>query len=68
MKEIKERLAKLISVKTIVTIALTIVFSILSMTGRIPSESVERIFMIVVAFYFGTQIEKKTNGGGDNNG
>lgn len=67
MKEIKERLAKLISVKTIVTIALTIVFSILSMMGRIPSESVERIFMIVVAFYFGTQIEKKLNGG-DNNG
>lgn len=67
MKEIKERLAKLISVKTIVTIALTIVFSILSMMGRIPSESVERIFMIVIAFYFGTQIEKKVNGG-DNNG
>lgn len=67
MKEVKERLAKLISVKTIVTIALTLVFSILAMSGKIPSESVEKIFMIVVAFYFGTQIEKKQKDG-DNSG
>lgn len=62
-----ERIAKLISVKTGVTFALTALFYILAERGVIPPESVEKIFMIVIAFYFGTQSERKLKDG-ENNG
>ena len=60
MEKIKKRLAKLISVKTFVTLFLTVIFSILALNLHIAPESVERIFIIVISFYFGTQSEKKT--------
>ena len=56
----KERLAKLINTKTIVTIILTIVFSILSLKGVISGEQFLVIFTTVIAFYFGTQHEKNS--------
>ena len=55
----KNRLAKLINVKSIVTIALTTVFSVLSLKSRITPESFLTIFTVVIGFYFGTQSEKK---------
>ena len=55
----KNRLAKLINVKSIVTIVLTAVFSVLSLKGRITPESFLTIFTVVIGFYFGTQSEKK---------
>ncbi len=55
----KNRLAKLINVKSIVTIVLTVVFSVLSLKGRITPESFLTIFTVVIGFYFGTQSEKK---------
>lgn len=55
----KNRLAKLINVKSIVTIVLTAVFSVLSLGGKITSESFLTIFTVVIGFYFGTQSEKK---------
>ena len=58
---IKERLAKLINVKSIVTLALTIVFCILAATGAISSTAFLSIFTTVISFYFGTQIEKRNN-------
>lgn len=54
----KNKLAKLIDVKSIVTLALTILFCILSYKGRIPQE-VNNIYLMIIAFYFGTQYEKK---------
>lgn len=54
----KERLAKLIDVKSIVTIILTGVFAFLSVTGRISGEQFLTIFATVIAFYFGTQSAK----------
>lgn len=59
MKNFIENLANLIKVKTIVTFALVIVFSVLALRGSIPSEYVQNIVLMVIAFYYGTQHEKK---------
>lgn len=53
------RLTKLLTVKSIVTIALTIVFCILSGTGVITGEQFLTVFTVVISFYFGTQAERK---------
>ena len=53
-----EKLAKLINVKSIVTITLTIVFSYLAIVGKVSGDFMT-IFTVVIAFYFGTQSEKK---------
>lgn len=55
----KDKLMKLFSVKSIVTIILTVVFSILALRGDISPEQYVMIFTTVIAFYFGTQAEKK---------
>lgn len=55
----KERLDKLLTVKSIVTILLTVVFCFLSATGKISGEQFLMIFTVVIGFYFGTQSEKK---------
>lgn len=55
----KETLSKLLTVKSIVTIALTAVFCALSVTGAISGDQFLTIFTVVIGFYFGTQHEKK---------
>lgn len=55
-----KNLANLIKVKTIITILLTIVFCVLSLTGVIAPELFMTVFTTVIAFYFGTQHEKKS--------
>jgi CRISPR/Cas system-associated protein Csm6 len=55
---LKDRLAKLIDVKTIVTFALTATFVYLSITGGVKPEIFMTIYTMVVSFYFGTQHEK----------
>lgn len=55
----KDKLAKLIDVKSIVTLALTGVFSYLAIIGTISSKEFLTIFSVVIAFYFGTQYGKK---------
>lgn len=54
----KERLLKLISVKSIVTLILTLVFSFLTVTAQVSAEQFMNIFTVIIAFYFGTQVEK----------
>lgn len=54
----KNRIAKLLSVKSIVTIILTAVFAYLSIVGTIKGEQFLVIFTTVIAFYFGTQAKK----------
>ena len=56
----KEKLAKLLNVKSIVTIILTVIFAYLSIVGKITGEQFLVIFTTVIAFYFGTQLEKKS--------
>ena len=55
----KKNLANLIKVKTIVTLAVMIVFSVLALKGSISADNVMIIVSTVVAFYFGTQHERK---------
>jgi hypothetical protein len=57
--EIKKRAAKLIDVKSIVTLALTIVFCVMALTKVVTGQEFLTIFSTVIAFYFGTQVEKK---------
>ena len=54
----KEKIAKLIDVKSLMTLDLTLVFSYLSIIGRISAEHFITIFMVIVGFYFGTQSKK----------
>lgn len=58
----KERLFKLLSIKSIVTILLTVVFCYLSVIKVVSPELFMTVFTVVIAFYFGTQHEKKNKG------
>ena len=57
----KEKLSNLIDVKSIVTIALTILFIVLAIKGVIDSNAVVTIFTTVIAFYFGTKYQQTQN-------
>ncbi len=59
MEQIKKRVANLLTVKSIVTIILTVVFAYLTCTGGVTADQFLTVFTIVIAFYFGTQAEKK---------
>lgn len=58
MKKFVENLAALIKVKTIVTFVVIVVYAVLALRGNITPENVQNLTMVVVAFYFGTQLEK----------
>ena len=55
----KNKLTKLIDVKSIVTLLLTTVFCVLALRQSIMAEQFLTIFTTVIAFYFGTQYAKK---------
>jgi len=52
-------LAALLKVKTIVTLVVIFVFATMALRGDVTPDSVMLIVTTVVAFYFGTQLEKK---------
>ena len=54
----KEKLAKLINVKSIVTLLLAAVFSYLAIDKAISGQEFLTIFTVIISFYFGTQTEK----------
>lgn len=58
----KQKFAKLIDVKSIVTILLTAVFCVLAVKNDISSEQFLTIFTVVISFYFGTQSAKRKSG------
>ena len=49
---ILEKLAKLIYVKTIITLLLAVVFSILTLSGVITGTDFMTIFVMVITYYF----------------
>ena len=60
MELIKKRVANLLAIKSLVTLALTAVFVVLALWGTI-SQDFMTVYAVVIAFYFGTQTTK----GGD---
>ena len=61
----KEKLAKLVNVKSIVTLIICGVFAYLSVIGQIMPDQFLTVFTVIISFYFGSQYGKKeanTNG------
>ena len=54
-EQIARRAAKLLSVKSIVTIVLTVVFAVLTLRGSVTAQDFLTVFLMVISFYFGTQ-------------
>lgn len=64
MKELlAHRLVRLLSVKSLVTLILTVVFAFLACTGEIGQDFMT-VYTVIIAFYFGTQLERKNQGEG----
>jgi hypothetical protein len=59
MENLKKNLANLVKVKTCVTLAVIAVFVVLALRGDITPDNVMVTVSSVIAFYFGTQHEKK---------
>ena len=57
MELMKKRLSNLLSVKSLVTLVLTVVFSYMAVTEKI-SQDFMTIYAVIIAFYFGTQSQK----------
>ena len=57
MELIKKRCANLLSVKSLVTLTLTVVFAYMAVTVLI-SQDFMTIYAVIIAFYFGTQSQK----------
>ena len=60
LTEIGNKIAKLIDVKSLITIVLTIEFVILAHKGSILTEYLS-IYTMIIGFYFGTQKKKEEN-------
>ena len=54
-----KNIANLIKVKTIVTMVVIAVFAALALRGDLTPDNVMIVVSTVIAFYFGTQHEKK---------
>lgn len=54
-KTMKERLDKLLTVKSIVTLLMTVIFCVLCVRGTITGQEFLTVFTTVIAFYYGTQ-------------
>lgn len=57
----KDKFSKLIDVKSIVTLTLTVLFFILAILKIIDGNAVLTIYATVISFYFGTQYQKNQN-------
>jgi len=55
-----ERAAKLLSIKSIVTLVLTAVFAVLALRGSVGQDFLT-VYAVVIAFYYGTQSAKTQN-------
>ena len=56
-RNIFKRLGHLLSVKSLVTLTLTVVFAYMAVTQTI-SQDFMTVYAVVIAFYFGTQSQK----------
>ena len=64
MKEaLANRLARLLCVKSLVTLILTAVFAVMALSGEINQDFMT-VYTVIIAFYFGTQLEQTAWKGG----
>lgn len=61
MEQFLKRIENLLTVKSIVTLALTAVFACQAVRGEV-SQDFMMIYTTVIAFYFGTQAQKRQSG------
>lgn len=54
----KDKLCKLLNVKSIMTLILTVVFAFITVTKMITGQEFLTVFTVIVGFYFGTQSKK----------
>lgn len=52
------KFTKLIDVKSLVTLFLTLIFGIQTLKGSVTADQFLTVFTTIIAFYFGTQYEK----------
>ena len=57
MEQLLKRLTALLSVKSMVTLILTVVFAFMSVEGTITQDFMT-VYAVVIAFYFGVQSQK----------
>lgn len=60
MGELGKKFAKLLNVKSIISILMTIVFCWITLAGAVSAELFITIYATVIAFYFGTQTTKES--------
>lgn len=53
MADFLKKLGNLISVKAIIALVLTGVYAYLSITGVITGDAFEKVFLLIIGFYFG---------------
>ena len=58
MEKFYSRLGNLLTIKSLVTLILTVVFAYMTCTGEVSADQFLTVFTVVIAFYFGTQAEK----------
>lgn len=54
--EVLKKISKLIDVKSIITLLLTCVVAYKAIIGEMD---IQEIYLMIIAFYFGTQVEKE---------
>lgn len=59
MKTFKDRIGNLLTIKSLVTLIITVVFAVLSLKEKISPELFIAIFTTIIAFYFGTQANRE---------
>ena len=57
----KDKLIKLIDVKSIITFALTGAFIYMNVTGMEVPETFKTVYIMICGFYFGTQFQKRVS-------
>lgn len=56
--KLRDRLAKLIDVKTIITLTMLGVFAYLSIIDKVETADFVDLFKTIIVFFFGVQVEK----------
>lgn len=61
MDQLIKRVCNLLTIKSLVTLTLTVVFSVLTLHGHVSADQFLTVFTVVIAFYFGTQAGKESS-------